>query len=417
MNPALGAWACLLAALLMLGACGTADSTASSIGVSVVATQASGNRVLEGRLGVDDAPLLFQGPDDPVWLVAGLRDRRPVVVVVDGTGRVAAYDIDGEAEPIEVNLEALPPGTPPALLEGPGGVLVLSPPSTSGSFLTHPLALPGGGLVFVDQAGSLVLSTANGNRRLDIDLLPDARPVVSSEGLLAVYAGPSQEYGHGVLGDRIEARRIEIVDLASLEVAHSVSAPDGEVFEGLSPLWADVDADGVDELVATVSSPETGARIVVYSRTGSILGSSAPIGQGFRWRHQLAVGRFAPGGGIEIVDVRTPHLAGQLAFSALQDGELVPIVTAGTYRTHVLGSRNVDQAVAVQVDADGRLAMLVPTQDQRSIVLAERTDDGVSTRTIAEFDAPLATNITGTVVDGNALVAFALADGTVVVWR
>ncbi len=337
------------------------------------------------------------------------------MVVADQRGELTAYQIGDEAAEIELNLAALPPETPPALLQGAGGVLVLSPPSTSGSFLTHPVALSGGGLAFVDEDGAVVVSAAVGNRRFEIDALPDARPVLSSDGRLALYAGPTDEYAHGVLGDAIEALRIEIIDTATLSVVQTLQAPDGEVFEGLSPLWADVDGDSVDELVATLSGPVDGARVVVYSESGSLLASSPPIGQGLRWRHQLAAGPFGPDGQLEIVDVRTPHIGGKLEYLRIVDGTLESVVAPGEYQTHALGSRNLDQALGVALERG--LGMLVPAQDQRSLVLAQRTDEGVSITPIAAFSRRLATNLAGTTIEGTAVVAAALSDGTVLIWR
>lgn len=381
----------------------------------VVATQASGNRLLDGTFDSGTDPIVFAGPEDPKWLVVGVLDGEPVVVVVDAEGSLSAFRIGDDVTEIELNLSALPPGTPPALLQGGAGLLVLSPPSTSGSFSTHPLALPDGGLAFIDEEGSVIVSVAAGNRRFDIDALPDARPVLSSDGRLAVYAGPTDEYGHAVLGDDLEASRIEVIDVATLETVRSIPAPRGEVFEGLSPMWADVDGDELDELVATASGPEAGARVVVYSESGSLVAASAPVGLGFRWRHQLAAGPFGPDGALEIVDVRTPHLGGRLEFFRISDRVLESVVAPGEYQTHVLGSRNLDQALGVGLDRG--LGMLVPSQDQRTLVLARRTSDGVSVESIAELSARLATNLSGTVIDGEAVVAAALADGTVLVWR
>lgn len=406
---------CALAALLVLGACASDDQAPQEVRAGVTATQSSGNRVLDGLFDPSSAPLSFTGPGEPAWLVVGVRDGVPIVVVVDRTGDLTGLSVGSELEEVELNLEALPPGTPPALLQGAGGLLVLSPPTTSGSFLSHPLPLPDGGLAFVDENGVVVVSTAAGNRRFEIDALPDARLVLSSDGLLAVYAGPTDAYGHAVLGDALEASRIDLIDVETLEVVISIPAPPGEVFEGLSALWADVDDDGVDELVATSSGPEAGARLVVFSESGSVMAASAPVGRGFRWRHQLAVGAFGPAGEVEIVDVRTPHIGGRLEFFHFAGGRLESVVAPGEYQTHVLGSRNLDQALGVRVGAG--LGMVVPSQDQRTLVLAVRTPDGVSIEPIAELSSRLATNISGTVIDGRAIVAAALADGTVLVWR
>lgn len=401
---------------VLLGACGTSSDPPSTVGAAVIATQPSGNRFLDGTFDATTSPLRFSGPENPAWLVVSSRDGVPVIVVVDDSGSLSAFEIDeDDSVQMELNLDALPPGTPPTLLQGAGGLLVLSPPSTSGSFLTHPLPLPSGGLAFVDVDGALVLSVAAGNRRFEIDALPDARPVLSSDQLLAVYAGPTDSYAHGVLGDQLEASRIDVVDSASLEVVRSIDAPPGEVFEGLSPFWADVDGDGVDELVATSSGPDVGARIVVYSETGTVVASSEPVGRGFRWRHQLAAGPFGPNGEVEIVNVVTPHIGGRLEFLRLVGAQMESTVAAGEYSTHVLGSRNLDQGLGIRVGAG--TGVIVPSQDQRSLMLATRSSDGVSVIQLVDLSSRLATNVTGTVVAGRAVLAAALADGTVLVWR
>ena len=61
-----------------------------------------------------------------------------------------------------------------------------------------------------------------------------------------------------------------------------------DVFEGLYPMLADIDQDGEQEIIGTVSNPTTGAMLVVMKRVGTIVEVvvvSEPTGTGFRWTH------------------------------------------------------------------------------------------------------------------------------------
>ncbi|NOG50803.1 MAG: hypothetical protein HND48_16240 [Chloroflexi bacterium] len=123
------------------------------------------------------------------------------------------------------------------------------------------------------------------------DALPDARIVVR-ENYAAVYAGQTSRYTHGVLGDTVEATALIVFDTETLAEVYRIVLDDGLVFEGLTPLWADIDGNGVEELIATVADEEVGARIRVYAGdTGSQIAEGPLIGRGGRWRHRSSPGR------------------------------------------------------------------------------------------------------------------------------
>lgn len=71
-----------------------------------------------------------------------------------------------------------------------------------------------------------------------------------------------------------------MVRTRDLSDAATVNIPEDAVFEGQGPLWADVDGDGVEDLVSTVSNAEVGAAIYAAAADGTILGQTEPIGQG-----------------------------------------------------------------------------------------------------------------------------------------
>lgn len=241
------------------------------------------------------------------------------------------------------------------------------------------------------------------------DPLVDGRVVVSGD-LAVVLAGGTDRYAHGVLGDAIEASAIAWVDLCTGATGRiEVDVPD--VIEGTAPMLADVDDDGEPEVLVTLANADDGARLAAFEFDGTLVGASEPIGQGNRWRNQLAVGPFGPQGETEIIDVRTPHIGGTVqAFRLARAdgiGRLALVAaSAPEFTSHVIRSRNLDMGVAVDADDDGRPDVLVASSDRTRIVALSRveTGDGWEVASTRELPAPLTSNIavstaaTGTVV-------------------
>jgi len=127
------------------------------------------------------------------------------------------------------------------------------------------------------------------------------------------------------------------------------------VIEGTAPTWVDLNADGEREIIVTPSNANTGARMVVYREDGSLFATEDPIGQGFRWRHQLAVAQFIEGGSQEIAVVRTPHIGGVVEIYALDEDRLEIKAELGGYSSHRIGSRNLDSALSDDINQDGQV--------------------------------------------------------------
>jgi len=124
----------------------------------------------------------------------------------------------------------------------------------------------------------------------------------------ATLAGPTDRYPHGVLGDELEASKLDIwTDYGARRI---VELPEHEVIEGISAITAQLADDGAYGFLVTVSDAQDGARLRAYDEWGAVMGESAPIGRGFRWLHQIGVGASGPDGEIEVIAVRTPHIGG-----------------------------------------------------------------------------------------------------------
>ena len=229
-------------------------------------------------------------------------------------------------------------------------------------------------------------------------------------------AGPTDGYAHGVLGDEIEASALQLR-------ADDGSSPRAEldveqVIEGISAIAADLAENGPFGFVVTVSDAKDGARLRAYDEEGEVLAESDAIGQGFRWLHQIGVGPTGPQGEVEVIAVRTPHIGGVVEAYRLDGDRFERVATIEGYRSHVIGSPNLDMALLADTDADGRLEVIVPTQAMTELAILERTGRGFAEVARLPLEGQLATNVAAA-VDGQGRLSLAAAteDGRLRIFR
>jgi hypothetical protein len=384
--------------------------------------QATGNRLISGRGNLPtaravDVPLL----DKPEWVVGYPAGTSGLWVVVLADGRVQAFLLTGDV------IESLPPESLPYPVVGPpalglidGSIRLMIPPFPGGAPLTHPILLDHPDLAFasINAAGDLVMWEHSRITYLLVDALTDGRPVTDEAGRILVLTNPSTRYTHGILGDVPEATRITLVEtLPCPRVAATISISSPRVIEGLSAIWEDLDGDGSREILVTVSDAAEGARLIAYSEAGQQLAAGPPVGRGYRWRHQLAVAPFGPGGEIEIAAVLTPHIGGVVEFYRLIDDRLDVVARVPGYSTHVIRSRNLDMALAADFDSDGRIELLVPNQQFDTFGAIRRTVDGAEVAWSIPVGGRITTNIAGVrLADGTIAVAAGNAGKTLRIW-
>jgi len=363
-----------------------------------------GNRVVAGssRTALSSIDIRLQG--QPLWVVSAPFQGMSVWYVVLTTGQVQVFHVNGtkvlEQTP---DVSSLPAGMPPALAAQKGGVHLL-PVTPDASVVTNPVQLGGGTVAYVDDDGNLVLNRSGQFEQLALDVLPDARILIDETGRLLFLSGQSSMYAHGVLGDSLEATAITLVDVNTNPILSQViEIAAGDVIEGTAPIWVDIDGDGAREIVVTQTNATEGARIVVYREDGSILAQGDPIGQGYRWRHQLAVAQFIPGGAMEIAAVRTPHIGGVVEIYTLEDDRLEVAATLSGYSSHQIGSRNLDSAFAGDMNGDGLVELILPNQAQTGLASIQYAEDGLHVVWSASLGGKLSTNLS----------AVSLPDGTV----
>ena len=372
--------------------------------------QPTGNRLISGHGNLPfaqavDVPLL----DRPQWVLGYPLGTSSLWVVVLADGRVQAFLLTGDVvESLAPESLPYPVLSPPALGLIDESIQLMVPATAAGSTLTHPILLnrPDPAFASLDIDGNLVVSEYGRLTRLLINALTDSRLVTDDAGRILVLTSPSTRYGHGVLGDVLEATSITLVEtLPCPRVAATISVPSPQVIEGLSPIWADLDADGLREILVTVSDAAEGARLHAYAETGELRAAGPPVGRGYRWRHQLAVAPFGPAGQIEVAAVLNPHIGGIVEFYRLIDDRLEVVARVPGYSTHTIGSRNLDMALAGDFDSDGRVELLVSNQQFDTLGAIRRTVDGAQVAWSIPAGGRITTNIG----------AVQLADDTIVV--
>jgi hypothetical protein len=380
-----------------------------------------GNRYLTGTIDLSEATLVeIPLGGSPSWVVGlPLADGIAIWLVALEDGILQAFQVgQGEYAELQTPVAALEVGAPPAIVSTHTGFDLLNAIAPQGSDTTSPIISAEGHLVFISAEGALVIQGSEETNALTMDPLPDGRILSDEAGNLLLLSEPSSIYGHGVLGDGLEARAFTLVmDPGGEAGVRTFQVPNGQVIEGIAPIWADLDGDGTREIIVTLSDDRDGARLVVYSPEGEILARSRAIGSGYRWRHQIAAAPFGPDGEIEIVDVLTPHLGGVVEFFQIQGADLVKVAQVSGYTSHVIGSRNLDMALAADVDADGQVELLLPNQQLTSLAAIQRTEGGVEVDWEIGLEGSLSTNI-GAVAfrDGTLGLAVGLESGKLWVW-
>jgi hypothetical protein len=243
--------------------------------------------------------------------------------------------------------------------------------------------------------------------------LYDSRILSNGSDCILFLTGPTQGYRHGVLGDTTEASGFAVIKAGKV---HTRAKVQGGVIEGTSAIWVDMDGDNEREVVLTVSDSKSGSRIELYSEEGKRVASGPSVGLGYRWRHQIAVAPFGPGGEMEIATVKTPHIGGTVEFFRLDGNQLKLAASIHGYSSHVIGLRNLDMALAGDMDSDGQIELLVPTLDLNALAGIKRIGNRAVEAWRVVLPGRLATNIAVGEMNSRGLIAAGTNEGILRIW-
>lgn len=252
--------------------------------------------------------------------------------------------------------------------------------------------------------------------RLAVDALPDARFVRAGPDTFAVLAGATERYDHGALGDGTEAGALVVFEVGDGLAGRARATFDPAVAEGMFPIAASLNGSE-PTLIVTLTDADVGARLVSFDLGGERVATGPAVGTGFRWRHQLCVAPFGPAGATELAVVKTPHIGGVVEFYRRRGVRLEIVAERSGYSTHAFGSRNLDGGLAGDLDGDGAVELVVPTQARDELVAVRRTADGTEAPWQLPLSGSLSTNVAGVTTDGGRVVLGAgTADGTLRIW-
>lgn len=388
-----------------------------------------GNRLVSGRGALPAADVVdVELSGRPVWIAAAAvppgaeyaGDGSSAWAVILDDGRVQAFIVQGRQvtettiEPVERTV------VPPLLKVTADGLSLLLPPEPVYGPAPPAIVDNGGGLAVVSPEGIVTITGADGTALYTAESrpLPDGRLLVDELGRLIFLSHPTTRYQHGIAGDEIEAAGVTLIDPGQEGGTETViMIPEPSVVEGIMPLWADLNDDGQREIIVTQSDASQGAQIVAYDEAGRQVAAGPAIGRGNRWRHQLAVGPFGPQGQTELVDVLTPHIGGVVEFYRLSGAELQIMAKVPGYTSHVIGSRNLDMALAGDLDGDGRFELLLPSQGRDRLGAIRRTDEGAEVAWSVQLDGIVSSNLAAAhMPDGSLVVGVGREDGVLRMW-
>jgi len=183
-------------------------------------------------------------------------------------------------------------------------------------------------------------------------------------------ANPTTRYQHFVLGDDYEASSL-VAKTSDGKIA-VYDLPDFLVFEDRYVRIADLDNDGVDEMVVVMSSVSEGASLAVLAMDGDaieLITRTPPIGLPFRWLNPAGIADFDGDGTLEIALVEKPHLSKQVQFWRMNQREMSLVATLDGFSNHRNGSRHQGMSAIADVDNDGVDDLIIPTSDRKGLAV------------------------------------------------
>jgi len=218
--------------------------------------------------------------------------------------------------------------------------------------------------------------------------LPDGLVARATAGDIraAWYVNPTRRYGHGILGDAIEAGGLRVETAEGRVLA--LDLPESEVFEDRTPRLADLDGDGRLEIVTLRASLRAGGSVTVYGVAHGALverGTTGFIGRANRWLNVAGIADFL-GGGQQIAYIQTPHIGGTLFVYHLGADGLQRVGELYGFSNHVIGSTEQRLSAVVDLDGDGRPDLAVPSADRSILRLISVHSTGL--REIAAIPLP-----------------------------
>jgi len=212
-----------------------------------------------------------------------------------------------------------------------------------------------------------------------------AEQIVSTElnGWVATFSGPTDRYGHAVLGSTPEWGKL---CLTHRDANGCVTLPEHKVFEDIAPRLADVDGDGRLDAVVVESDAQAGASLVVYmlEPSGQLKRfANDPVGTRFRWLAPIGIADLDGDGHTEVAYIDRPHLAKTLRILRFVDSGFIEVATQTGLTNHRIGEAFITSGLR---HCEGSPIEIITTDASWSSVMASSFDgQRVTSRSIGPF--------------------------------
>ncbi|MCY3976706.1 MAG: hypothetical protein OXG23_01280 [Chloroflexi bacterium] len=357
----------------------------------------------------------------PLWAVGYAMETAVWHVVLDGGDlQVVEVTPDGEARTLAFESgwfkSAQPPVVGVSMIEG--AYVLRSDASVSP--LSHPIPVNDFEALYINTAGDLVLGREEGIvASLPIMVPPYARMVMNRRGQVALYANATDR---APIEDGMAARALLIVRArdGQLEILTRTDLPGDDFYCGISPFWADIDGDGIEDLVTTVSREPLGERMRVHLWDGAGIWQEVdgpPMEPGKNWRQPFSAGAFGFSGQIEIAAMSMSSAGGAVEFFRYVGDSLKRTAGAPGFTNIVARSRSLDQTAAGDFNGNGRLEVLALDASRPGVVAVERSAMGAEQAWRLDAGAEITSNFAPVeLLDGRLGLAVGTADDRLRVW-
>jgi len=196
----------------------------------------------------------------------------------------------------------------------------------------------------------------------------------------AALTQPTDRYDHAILGDALEWGGLRLTGSGG---SVEVTLPLTRVFEDVEARVADLDGDGVAEVLVVETDISRGASLAVYDMAGQVTATPF-IGRTHRWLAPLGVGDLDGDGLPEIAYVDRPHLAKELVIVQYRGRKLTEVARIKGLTNHRIGEKTI--AGGIRNCGRGAEAVLV-NADWSQIMAVKWGGAALTTRALGPYSA------------------------------